>query len=329
MNTRRKMLLALSSSVLAAPLRSFAQPQNKVWRIGLLSSSSATAPAFIVRAQALRAGLRDLGYVEGRNIVIDSRWADGMNERLSVLASELVDSKVDVLVTQGTSAALAAKKVTTTVPIVMGPVVDPVASGLVDSLAKPGGNITGITYFLTELCEKRLELLKEIVPRTRRVAFLMNADNQAMHALYKAMEPAAKSLKLELHSMLVRRPEEIDSAFQAMASNHTNAVVIVEDPWLTGNAKRIVDLATKSRILSISSDDIIEPGGLAAYGINFSDMFRYLAMFVDKILKGAKPADLPVERPVKFEFIVNLKTAKALGVKIPQTILVRADKVIE
>lgn len=330
MNRRDTIVGLLALGVAIRPLTAFGQQKpQKIYRIGFLSAAFAASPALAVRIDSFRAGLRELGYLEGRNITIETRWAEGKAERLPELAAELVRMNVDVIVTQGTPAAIAAKKATATIPVVMGPVVDPVGTGLVASLARPGGNVTGMTYFLAELCQKRLELLKEISQRLKRVAVLMNPDNAGMPLVLKALEPPAKSLNLELQPYWAHQPDELDSAFAAMVAKRVDAVVIVEDPWLTGNIRHAVELANRNRILSISSDDIAEAGGLMAYGMNFPNAFRYLAVFVDKIFKGARPADLPVERPTRFEMIVNLRTAKLVGVTIPQSILVRADRVIE
>ena len=328
MNTRRKLLIALGSGALAAPLAPFAQQQPaKIARIGFLGTE--TASAYLSRVEALRAGLRELGYAEGRNIVIEFRWADGNNDRLPELASELVRLKVDVLVTHGIRGGLAAKRATTTIPIVVAAAGDAVATGLVASLARPGGNVTGSTFFALELYAKRLELLKEAFPRTRRIAFLVNPDNATVAPAVAASERAAKTLKVELHQVAVRGPNEFSSAFSAMARNRLEAVSVTEDAIFNVNAKAIADLAAKHRLLSIGGRDVAEAGGLMGYGANLPELFRRAAYFVDKILKGAKPGDLPVERPTTFEFIINRKTAKALGVAIPQSILLRADRVID
>ena len=279
--------------------------------------------------EALRAGLRDLGYVEGKNIVIEYRWVEGKYERLPDLAAELVRLKVDIIVAQATQGTLAAKRATTTIPIVTPLSGDPVATGLVASLARPGGNVTGSTFFQPELAAKRLELLRDALPRTRRVAVLLNPDQSSHPLIFQAMELTAKSLKLELHQFGVRGPDEFESAFAAMAKRRVDAVAIIEDPSTIANAKAVADLAARKRLPSIGHVELAEAGGLMAYGVNIPEMWRRAAVFVDKILKGAKPADLPIERATKFELIVNMKTAKALGIKIPQSILVRADKVIE
>jgi putative ABC transport system substrate-binding protein len=326
-STRRKLLIALGACALAAPLASLAQQAAKVPRIGFLGSTSASG--YATQIEALRAGLRDLGYVEGKNILIEWRFAEGNYERLPGLAAELVQLRVDVIVTHATPGTHAAKQATTTIPIVMAAVGDPVASGLVASLARPGGNMTGSAFFNLELGAKRLELLKEAVPRTKRVAVLLNLDNPVSGLIIDVMEPTAKSLKVELQQFKVRGPNEFESAFTAMAKRRVDAVVINEEPMLIANAKGIADLAAKQRLPSIGFKEIAEAGGLMAYGVNIPEMWRRAATYIDKILKGAKPGELPIEQATRFELVINLKTAKALGITIPQSILVRADKVIE
>ena len=327
-STRREFLLiALGAGALAAPLASFAQQQGRVRRIGFLGVSSASG--YESRVAALRAGLRDLGYVEGKNIAIEFRWAEGKYERLPQLAAELVRSKVDVIVTYGTPGTLACKQATSTIPIVMATAGDAVATSLVASIARPGGNVTGSTFFNPELAAKRLELLRESLPRMRRVAALINPGNPAIGPVLQAMEPTAKSLKLELQKVEVRAPEAFDSVFSTMVAGRVDAVVVVEDGMLNANAKRIADLSVGKRLPLIGAPELAEFGALMAYGVDQLPMFRRAAFFVDKILKGAKPGDIPIERATKFEMILNLKTAKAFGIKFPQSILVRADRVIE
>ena len=326
-STRRALLLATTAFAFV-PRFAFAQQQPaKIVRIGFLGVESASG--YTSRVDALRAGLRELGYVEGKNMVIEFRWADGKNDRLPELAAELVRLKVDVLVTHAVPGTRAAKEATTTIPIVTAVVADPVALGLVASLARPGGNITGSTFFYAELTAKRLELLREVFPRTRYVAVLLNPLNPAQALNFQAMEITARPLKVGLQKFEVRRPNEFESAFSAMAKKRVDAVAIVEDPMFLANAKGLADLAAKQRLPSIGFNEFAESGGLIGYGANLFELFRRAAYFVDRILKGAKPADLPVEQPTKFELVVNLKTAKALGIKIPQSILVRADRVIE
>jgi putative ABC transport system substrate-binding protein len=280
--------------------------------------------------EALRAGLRDLGDVEGKNIVIEYRWAEGKYDRLPDLVAELVALKVDVIVTSGgTPPALAAKQATTTIPIVMAGTGDAVAAGLVSSLARPGGNITGLTDFVPELMAKRLELLKEAIPRARRVAVLSNPDNPARGGTLKAMEATARSLKVELQEFEARGPTEFESVFSMMTKSRIDAVVPTQDSVLAANVRAIADLAAKKRLPSVGTKEFSEAGGSIGYGMNFPYNYRRAAYFVDRILEGAKPADLPIEQPTKFELVINLKTAKALGLTIPQSILVRADEIIQ
>ena len=325
MNNRRKLFVALGASALAAPFCSFAQqPSAKLHRIGFLGPTSAGRGS-----DAFRAGLRELGYVEGKNLVIEFLWAEGKYERLPELAAELVRRKVDVIVTNGPG-NLAAKSATATIPIVFATVGDAVGAGLVPSLARPGGNITGLSFFNPELAAKRLELLKEAFPRIRRIAVLFNSDNPAQNNLnLPAMEATAGALKLELQQFGVRSPGEFESAFATMSKRRVEAVAINEDPMFSANLGAAVSLADKYRIPSIGSIAVAEAGGLMAYGVNSNAMFRRAAVFVDKILKGANPGDLPIERATTFELAVNMKTAKALGIKIPNSILVQATKVIE
>ena len=328
MITRRRIVITLGAGVLTAPLASFAQQQTtKVFRIGFLGTESASG--YASNMEALLAGLRELQYVEGKNFVIESRWAEGKYDRLPGLAAELVHLKIDVLVTHGTPGTRAAKRATTTIPIVIATSGDPVANGLVASLARPGGNVTGSATFTAELMGKRLELLKGAVQRITLVAVLANADNPAMTVDVKVIEATARSLQVGLRQFEVRRPREFESAFSAMTKGRVDAVVIHQDGMLNANPGAIADLAVKHRLPSAGFKDFAEAGGLIGYGANFLEMYRRAAGFVDKILKGAKPGDLPVERPTKFELVVNMKTAKALGIQIPNSILVRADKVIE
>ena len=277
----------------------------------------------------MRAGLRDLGYVDGKNIVIEFRWAEGKYDLLPQLAAELVRLKVEVIVVHGPG-ILAAKSATTTIPIVMASSTDAVASGLVASLARPGGNVTGMTGFGIEGAAKRLELLRDAFPRTRQVAVLLNPDNPGnVRLVFPAMKVAAESLKLELQQFPVRGPGDFDSAFAAMAKIRVNAVVTTDDPLLAARVGAIAKLAAKIRLPSVGPTELAEAGGLMAYGADRRELFRRAAYFVDRILKGAKPADLPVEQATRFETVLNQKTAKALGLQFPQAVLARADRVIE
>ena len=328
MNKRRKLLIALGSSALAVPLASFAQEHSaKIARIGFLIAEPLSGQAS--RAESLRAGLRDLGYIEGKNITIEIRSADGHYDRLPELAAELARLKVDVLVAFGAKAVLAAKRVTITIPIVIPSVSDPVALGLTRSLARPSGNITGSSMFGPEVAAKRVELLKEAVPRTTQVAALLNPANASSGPTLQAMRVTAKLLKMELQPFEVRAHKEIASTFSAMAKKRVTAIVVQQDTMFSANAKEIVELAEKNRLLSVGNKEFAEGGGLIGYGANDAELYRRGAYYVDKILKGAKPGDLPIEQPTKFELVVNGKTAKTLGIKLPQSILVRVDKLIE
>jgi putative ABC transport system substrate-binding protein len=328
MKTRRQLLVALGAGAIATPLACLAQQPTRVPRIGFLGAASASG--FSSQIAGLRAGLRELGYIEGKTITLESRWAEGKVERLPELAKELVDLKIDVLVTQGVPATRAAKQATTTIPIVMAAVGDAVVMGLVASLARPGRNITGSTFFALELSAKRLELLKDAAPDARRVAVLFNPDNPIQRGpVIDAMESAAGLLKLELQPYEARAPNEFESAFSEMVKARVDAVVLIEEPMQIVNAKVLSDLATRSRLPSIGPLEFAPAGSLMAFGVNFPALYHRAAFFVDKILKGARPADLPIERATKFELIINMKTAKALGLTIPQSILLRADKVIE
>ena len=306
-----------------------AQPQPKILRIGYVSGTGdATNQGPYV--EALRQGLRDLGYVEGKNFVIEYRGAEGKPDRTPSLVTELVELKVDVLVVPIASAIRAAKQATKTIPIVMVTQVDPVATGMVDSLAHPGGNITGLATLQRDLSGKRLELLTEVVPRLSRVGVLRNPDDQTAIG-FKDYEAAARALKIRLQSLDARGPNpDLEGAFREAVKGRANAVITITNNPLFRNSKRITDLALKNRLPSMYEGSTwVEAGGLMSYSANDLEIFRRAAIYVDKILKGAKPADLPVEQPTKFEFVINLKTAKALNLTIPQSVLFRADRVIK
>jgi putative tryptophan/tyrosine transport system substrate-binding protein len=303
-----------------------AQPAQIV-RVGFLGPTSAASNAS--RMDALRAGLRDLGYVEGHNLVIESRWADGMFDRLPALAAELVRLNVDVILTAGTPGIRAAKNATTMIPIVMVTSGDPVAFGFVASLARPGGNITGSSNFSSELSAKRLELLKEAFPDTQRVGVMFNPDNAVNDRNLPVMEQMAQTLSLTIHKFEVRSAEDVASAYAAVTQQRVDAIVLPEDDFITANQSRIVELVETQRLPSIGRAEFAQAGGLIGYSVNFVDLYRRSALFVDKIIKGAKPAELPVERPTQFEFIVNLRAAKQIGVNIPTSVLFQADTVIQ
>jgi len=318
----------LAVFLLAAPLAVEAQVPAKVFRIGFLATNTpaATAP----RLEAFRQGLRDLGYVEGRNIAIEYRWAEGRVERLPDFAVELVGLKVDVIVALSTPDALAAKKATRTIPIVFVTAGDPVGSGLVAGIARPGGNVTGLSLLAPEIVARQLQLLKEAVPKVSRVAVLSNPANPYTALLVKETEAAARSLGVRVQLVGVRGADALDDAFSAIAKERPGALFVLFDPLLFGQRTRIAEFANKNRLPAMYAHrEYAEAGGLMAYGSDLRDNFRRAATYVDKILRGAKPADLPVEQPTKFELVINLKTAKALGLTIPPSLLQRADEVIQ
>ncbi len=323
-----RLIAILALGLLAAPLAANAQQVPKVPRIGFLSSFSASAT--VLWLQAFRQGLRDLGWVEGKNISVESRYAEGRHDRLPGLAADLVRLKVDIIVAAVTSDAVAAKNATRAIPVVMASAGDPVATGLVESLARPGGNITGLSQMAPELVGKRLELLKETVPKLTRVAVLWNPQDRSSTLSWKEIQLPARALGVQLHSLEVWSSNDLAKAFEDATRARAGALAIMPDPVFVTNLKRIADLAAKHRLPSIFHlREFVDSGGLVAYGVGRSDMFRRAAVYVDKILKGAKPADLPVEQPTRFELVVNLKTAKALGLTIPQSVLIRADQVIQ
>jgi putative ABC transport system substrate-binding protein len=329
MITRRTFVGTLAGGLLVAPLAADAQPAGKVYRIGYLTAGSLTANPRVL--EAFRQGLRDLGWVEGQNIAIEYRSAEGRLDRLPDLAAELVRLKVDVIAATPTPAALAAKNATGTVPIVGVSLTEPVGLGLIASLARPGGNVTGVSYSVgTDIFGKDLELLKEVVPKVRRVAVLSNPDGPAQPLTISNIKGAARSLGLQLQLVEARGPGDFDGAFAAMARERVGALLVVTDPVFIPHRARLVDLAANNRLPSIFTQRAdVEAGGLMSYGPNFADMYRRAATYVDKILKGAKPGDLPVEQPTKFELVINLKTARALGLTIPPALLRRADEVIQ
>jgi len=280
-------------------------------------------------AQAFTAGLLDLGYADGRDVIIEWRTANGDYTRLPELAADLVQRKVDVIVVQGTAAAQAVKRATSAIPIVMAVVADPVGSGLVANLAHPGGNVTGFSTMVVELSAKRLQLLKETIPRLTRVAVLGNPATQYYSKAVEDLKDAVPSLPIELTFVIARTPEEFSPALSAASRAHTQALYVIDDAFFVSRRAMLVRLASKSRLPAIYGFRLyVDEGGLMSYGPNYADMLRRSAGYVDKILKGAKPGDLPIEQPTKFELVVNLKTAKALGITIPQSILLRADEVI-
>jgi putative tryptophan/tyrosine transport system substrate-binding protein len=325
---RRREFITLLGGTAAWPIAVHAQQANKLYRIGYLSPGSPAVEAH--RFNAFRAGLAALGYIEGKNLVIETRWLEGYKyDRLAEMAAQLVDLKVDVIVTYTTSGVSAAKRATNTIPIIFAAVGDAVAVGLVSSLARPGGNVTGTSYFILELVAKRLELLKEAMPGLMQAGILFNSANPSTEPILPAVRLTAQSLKVELSEFAVREVTDLEGAFAAMVAKSVAGFAIAEDPMLIYSSETSAKLALKNRLVSCGFSEFAQAGGLMAYGIDFLDMWRRAATFVDKILKGAKPADLPVEQATKFETIVNLKTAKAIGVQMPTSLLLRADKVIE
>jgi ABC-type uncharacterized transport system substrate-binding protein len=329
MTDRRAFLGTLAGGLLAAPLAAQAQSAGKVWKLGYLDQGAAARSKPYV--DGLKQGLHDLGWVEGRNILIEARFAEGRTDQLPGLAAELVRLKMDVIVTSTTPAALAAKHATTTIPIVIGFTADPVGSGIVASLAHPGGNITGWTHSGLELRAKYLELLKEAVPDATRIGVLWDPANQVHRPSLRIIENAAQRLKVDLHLAGVQDPKEIERAFMALAQKGVQALVVFPDGMFQAETPQILALAARYRLPSLYGlREYAELGGLMAYGANIAKMHRQLsASLVDKILRGAQPASLPVAQPTEFDLLINLKTAKALGLTIPPSLLQRADQVIE
>jgi putative tryptophan/tyrosine transport system substrate-binding protein len=326
MRERRAFLGAAASALIAASFATFAQEQpSNLRRIGFLGSESASNQA--KRLEALRSGLRDLGYVEGKNIAIEIRWAEGHYDRLPSLAAELVDLKVSAIVASGTKALLALRSVTTTIPIVMGSTGDPIALGVVTNLARPGGNITGWTFFGTELSPKRLEMLKQALPGIARLALLVNPVEVPYGR--SVTEAAANTLKLELARFEARDVGELENAFAAMSKRRVDAIVVQQNTMFAVNAGVIADLAIKHRLPSAGIVEFAEAGGMIGYGADPLEGHRRAAAYVDKILKGARAGDLAIEQATTFQLVINLKTAKALGIAIPQSLVLRADAVIQ
>jgi putative tryptophan/tyrosine transport system substrate-binding protein len=326
---RRAFIIVANWSMLVVPLSLEAQPPPKVAKIGLLTPSSPAGSGHLV--EAFRQGFRELGYIEGKTFVLQARYGDGKSERLSELARELVRWNADVIVTSTDVATAAVRRQTRTMPIVMALSTDPVGTGFVASLARPGGNVTGLSNITAELSGKRLELLKEAVPGLARLAFLWNPDVRGAVLDYKETEERARSLRLELRSLEVYTAEDLERAFATLRGERPQAfIVAAANLVMFARRTAIAQFAQSNRLASMyAAREYVDAGGLMSYGANVSDMFRRSALYVDKILKGAKPADLPVEQPTKFELVINLKTAKALGLTIPQTLLLRADEVIQ
>jgi putative ABC transport system substrate-binding protein len=327
---RRAFIGTLTGGLLAAPFAAEAQPAGKVWRIGILGEKSSD-PSEARLWQAFRLELRKRGWIEGENILIESRWAEGNSARLSEpLAADLVRLRVDLIVTRGSTFVQGAKRATSSIPIVFTIHADPVGTGHVASLARPGGNITGLALLQTDLNVKGLEILIAAVPKAKRIAVLWNPDTPSHIPGLKALEEAARPLQLPLRAVVARTGAELESAFSAMALVHAQAVLVLPFGPYIAERQRMAELAIRYQLPTIFSvRDHVEAGGLMSYGPDYSDLHRRAAYFVDKILKGAKPADLPVEQPTKFELVINLKTAKALGLTFPQSLLQWADQVIE
>jgi len=324
----RRITILVLLLLLLVPVVAHSQPAGKVPRVGILWAYS--PPVVSSLGDAFRQGLRGLGYVEGQNIILEERWAEGHFERLPSLAAELSRLDLDVIVTASTPAVRAAQQAIKTTPIVMTLVSDPVEDGVVASLARPGRNVTGLSLMHPELSAKRVALLKEVVPKLSRVALLWSPSTASYRKVLSETQTAAHALGLQLQPVEVRGGRNFDSAFSAIAREHAGALVVLPDPLFRDQQRRILDLAAKSRLPAMYwSKDLVEAGGLMAYGANFPDAMRQAARFVEKILKGAKPADLPIEQPAKLELVINMKTAKALRLTIPPSILARADSVIE
>jgi putative tryptophan/tyrosine transport system substrate-binding protein len=324
---RREFILALGGAA-AWPLSVRAQQAGKTWRIGVLE----TIPPELNTANfnALRNGLRDLGYIEGQNLTFEYRSADGRAERLPQLANELVRARVDVIVTRGTPAVLAAKDATTTIPVVMAASGEPLVSGVITELARPAGNVTGLSAFTNELIPKRIELLSTVVYGVGRVAFLQNMSNPVAPSQWEELKSAARSLRIEPLILDVRKPEDIGRAFDAARAQRVNALAVGNDSVTHASRRQIVELAAQYRLPAIyAAREFVDEGGLMAYSVNYSDLYRRAAIYVDKVLKGAKAGDLPVEQPTKFDLVINVRTAKVLGLEIPDKLLALADEVIE
>jgi len=322
---RREFIAALSAAAtwsLAAPA------QEKIPRVGFMGNSTAALEANLVGA--FREGLRELGYEEGRNIVIEYRWADGQYERFPALVAELIAAKVDVIVTAGTPAALAVKKTTTTVPLVMVAVGDPVGTGLVPSLARPDGNLTGLSSVAPDLEGKRLELLREIVPSVSHIAVFFNSLNPFHVASMRQAQAAGKILGIKVQQHDIRKSEDLDRAFAALRKERPDALLILADRVFLHNRQRMMDFTEEQRLPNVNAyKELVEAGGLMSYGPSYEDMHKRAAIYVNKILKGTKPGNLPIEQPTKFTLVVNLKAAKALGISMPAAVISRADEVIE
>lgn len=325
---RAALALLLALSFLAAPATADAQQRGKTWRVGFLSGNA--RPPDGAAPSVLRQALKDLGYVEGQNVVYVARWADARQERLPPLATELVGEKVDVIVTAGGPATAASRQATSTIPIVMALVGDADGLGLINSLAHPGGNVTGVTDQSAELSAKRLEILKEAVPKAERIAVLWNADDLGMTMRYQNVEKAAQVLRVTVQALGVREPNDFDVAFAAMTQRRPDAMFLVTDALTLLNRKRVIEFAVMHRIPAMYEVSVpVQDGALMSYGASPDENYRRAASYVDRLFKGATPSSLPVERPSRYYLAINLRTAKALGLTLPQTLLLRADQIVE
>jgi len=327
---RRAFLGTVTTGLFVTTLAAEAQPATKTWRIGFLASGFREGAGADVRIAPFSQGLHELGYIEGRHVILETRYAEGRVERFPALAAELVNLKVDVLVATSTPGALAAKQATSTIPIVMAAVGEPVEVKLVESLAHPGGNITGLSISAPQLAAKRLDLLKQTLPTLSRVTVVWNSANQGMQARFLETQRGAHLLGVSIHSIAIQSPADFDPVFGAMVKDRPESLLVLADTVTVANRQRAIEFAARNRVPAIYEvRAFVEDDGLMSYGIDMSDHYRRAAVYVDKILKGAKPTDLPVEQPTKFELVINLKTAKALGLTIPPSLLQRADQVIE
>jgi putative ABC transport system substrate-binding protein len=325
---RREFITLLGAAAAAWPLPPHAQAASKVWHIGVLEPTAAALNT--ANFDAFRDGLRGLGYVQGRNLAIDYRSADGRSERFPDLAAELVRSQVDVIVTRGTPAVMAAKDASATIPVVMAASGDPLGTGVVAGLARPGGNVTGLSAFTVELLVKRIEILREAVPGLTRIGYLHNMSNPVAPRQWELLTKAAPTLGVHFQLLDVRKVDDIEPAFATAVTQRAQALVVGNDTVTHANRRHLVELAARQRLPAMYlSRELVDAGGLMTYGVSYPDLYRRAATFVDKIFKGAKPSDLPIEQPTKFELVVNLKTAKALGLAISESFLLRADEVIE
>jgi ABC-type uncharacterized transport system substrate-binding protein len=320
--------LTLSAILFALGLSAEAQQQKKIPRIGFLGNSTAALEENLV--EPFRQGLHDLGYVEGKNILIEYRWAEGNYDRFPALIGELVAQKVDIIVTAGTPASLAVKKAAPSIPLIMAAVGDPIGTGLIESLAHPGGNVTGLSAIAADLEGKRIELLREVIPKLSHVAVLWNPANTFQVISEKEVQTAARALKMKVLSLGVQSPAQFDDAFATIRRERPRALLVLADRIFLQNRARIMEFATKQHLPGVYAYlELVEAGGLMSYGPSYADMHRRAAIYVDKILKGAKPADIPVEQPEKFELVINVKAAKQIGLIIPPNVLAKADRVIK